>query len=58
VIEDAPAGIAAAHAAGMKVVALMTTYPVSALEGADAIVGALADVKVTVSADGLTISAR
>jgi sugar-phosphatase len=38
VIEDAPAGIASAHAAGMKVIGLPTTYPGSRLADADAIV--------------------
>ena len=56
VIEDAPAGIDAAHAAGMKVVGLMTTYPAAALQGADAIARALADVSVDISNDGLTVS--
>jgi mannitol-1-/sugar-/sorbitol-6-phosphatase len=55
VIEDAPAGIAAAHAAGMKVVGLMTTFPAHALQEADAIARALADVSVDISNDGLTL---
>jgi len=55
VIEDAPAGIDAAHAAGMKVVGLMTTYPVAALLRADAIARALTDVSVDISSDGLTV---
>ena len=38
VIEDAPAGIRAAHAGGMKVIALTSTYPASALNEADAVV--------------------
>ncbi len=56
VIEDAPAGIAAAHAAGMKVVALTTTYPASALKEADAIVPELAEVIVHVSKETLTVT--
>ena len=56
VVEDAPAGIAAAHAAGMTVVALTTTYPASALQEADAIVSALADLAVSISDEGLTVS--
>jgi sugar-phosphatase len=56
VIEDAPAGIAAAHAAGMKVVALTTTYPAFALQEADAIVPAIVDVSVSISDEGLTVS--
>ncbi|MBA3912555.1 MAG: HAD family hydrolase [Acidobacteriales bacterium] len=46
VIEDAPAGIEAAHRAGMRVIALPSTYPASALEGADVIVGSLASITV------------
>jgi mannitol-1-/sugar-/sorbitol-6-phosphatase len=41
VIEDAPAGIRSAHAAGMKVIALASTYPTSALNEADAVVSKL-----------------
>lgn len=58
VIEDAPAGIASAHAAGMKVVALTTTYPASALQDADAVAPALAEVRVKVRHEGLTVSVR
>src|SRR5579862_1835395 len=50
VIEDAPAGIAAAHAAKMKVIALASTYPASKLTEADAVVGKLAWLEVI--ADG------
>jgi len=56
VVEDAPAGIDAGHAAGMKVVALMTTYPASALQKADAVARALADVSVDISSDGVTVT--
>jgi len=38
VVEDSPAGIASAKAAGMAVVALPTTHPARELEGADALV--------------------
>jgi mannitol-1-/sugar-/sorbitol-6-phosphatase len=55
VIEDAPAGIDAAHSAGMKVLGLMTTYPVTALLRADAIARRLTDVSVDISSDGLTV---
>jgi len=44
VFEDTPAGIAAARAAGMQVVALQTTYPVQQLQSADAIIPSLACV--------------
>jgi sugar-phosphatase len=43
VFEDAPAGLAAARAAGAVAVALATTHPPQALE-ADAVVATLADV--------------
>jgi sugar-phosphatase len=58
VIEDAPAGIVSAHAAGMKVIALLTTYPASALQAADAIARALADLKVNIGNQGMTVTAR
>lgn len=47
VIEDAPAGIRAARAAGMKVIALTSTYPASGLKEADAVVKALADIRIS-----------
>ena len=46
VIEDAPAGIESAHAGGMKVIALPSTYPASELLKADAVVSALAQIRV------------
>jgi mannitol-1-/sugar-/sorbitol-6-phosphatase len=46
VIEDAPAGIRAAHAAGMKAIALPSTYPVSELGEADAVVQGLHKIRV------------
>jgi len=46
VIEDAPAGIRAAHAGGMKVIGLTSTYPASALSEADFVVPKLAEVQV------------
>jgi sugar-phosphatase len=55
VIEDAPAGIGAAHAAGMRVVAVTTTHCRGALAEADAIAGRLRDVQISQSdtqADG------
>jgi mannitol-1-/sugar-/sorbitol-6-phosphatase len=51
VVEDAPAGIRAAHAGGMKVIALLTTYPAEELKEANALARALADIRVT-SSDG------
>jgi mannitol-1-/sugar-/sorbitol-6-phosphatase len=48
VIEDAPAGIRSAHAAGMKVISLPTTYPIAELHEADATVTGLSDIQVSV----------
>ena len=46
VIEDAPSGIEAAHAAGMRVIAIASTYPPDRLTGADAVVERLSDLNV------------
>jgi len=56
VIEDAPAGIRAAHAAGMKVIGLTSTYPDSILSEADAVVQKLAQIKVASVGGKLTVS--
>lgn len=47
VFEDTPAGIASARSAGMKAIALQTTFPADQLQAAYAIIGNLADVKAT-----------
>jgi mannitol-1-/sugar-/sorbitol-6-phosphatase len=44
VIEDAPAGIEAAHNAGMRAIAIAATYPADRLGQADAVVERLADL--------------
>src|SRR5215217_2540193 len=41
VVEDAPAGITAAKRAGMRVIAVTTTYPAAALGDADLVVASL-----------------
>lgn len=46
VIEDAPAGIEAAHNAGMRVIAIAATYPADQLSGADLVVKRLTDLAV------------
>jgi sugar-phosphatase len=58
VIEDAPAGIRAAHAGGMKAIGITSTYPASGLQEADAIVQKLAQIRVKSSGrpGGLTVS--
>ncbi|MFZ0298319.1 MAG: HAD-IA family hydrolase, partial [Candidatus Sulfotelmatobacter sp.] len=53
VIEDAPAGIQSAHAAGMKVIALTSTYPASALSEADAVVERLDEIRVVRDGAGM-----
>jgi sugar-phosphatase len=47
VFEDSPAGISSARSAGIKIIALQTTYPVDQLHDADAIIRSLADVKAS-----------
>ena len=51
VVEDAPAGIVAAHAGGMKVIGITSTYPASELK-ADVVIQKLAQIKVTTQASG------
>lgn len=55
VIEDAPAGVEAAKAAGAKVIALTTTNRAEDLGQADAIAPALANLQVSVSPKGLLV---
>lgn len=55
VIEDTPPGIEAAHAGGMRVIAVASTYPREALLDADAIVGRLADLEISVGAGVIQI---
>ena len=57
VIEDAPAGIRSAKAAGMRAVAVATTHREKDLHEADAVVGSLSDVRV-ISRAGADDSAR
>jgi sugar-phosphatase len=58
VIEDAPAGIRAAHAGGMKVIGITSTYPASGLQEADSVIEKLGELKVE-SLDGkLKINVR
>jgi sugar-phosphatase len=55
VFEDAPSGLQAAHAAGMKVVALSTTYPLTELGSADAVVDSLAQTRACLQDSALHI---
>jgi sugar-phosphatase len=52
VVEDAPPGIAAARAGGMRCIALTTTHAPAAVAGADLVVPTLADLELRVDAAG------
>jgi sugar-phosphatase len=56
VIEDAPAGIRAARAAGMKAIGLASTYEALELAEADAIVSTLGELEIRTNGDGIEIS--
>ena len=56
VIEDAPPGIEAAKAAGMRALGIATTYPPERLVGADLVVSHLADLSVESSGDEIQIT--
>lgn len=58
VVEDAPAGVAAARNAGACVVALRTTNTTEALKDAYAVVERFADLRVTRAPAGLELSWR
>jgi len=57
VVEDAPAGLVAARAAGCATLAVLTTHPAAELD-ADALADSLADVRFTVGADGVRLHAH
>ncbi|HEY6769777.1 MAG TPA: HAD family hydrolase [Candidatus Sulfotelmatobacter sp.] len=52
VIEDAPAGIDAARAGGMKVIALTSTFATQQLSAADAVIKTLNEIEVVSGAGG------
>jgi sugar-phosphatase len=56
VIEDAPAGIEAARSAGMRVIAIATTYTRRRLIEADAVVERLTDLSVALDRDHIRIA--
>ena len=58
VIEDTPAGVEAAHAAGVRVIAIETTYPRPQLTTADAVVRRLKDLDVTWDGNVIRIEAK
>ena len=55
VFEDAPAGIEAAHAAGMVAIALATTYARAELAHADAVIRDLSQVSARLNGEGLEV---
>jgi sugar-phosphatase len=55
VVEDAPPGIASAREAGVRVIALRTTYQSDALGGADAVIDDLTHLRVDVTGAGLDV---
>lgn len=57
VIEDAPAGIQAAHAAGSQALGVTTTFPAAALHEAHALVAGLHSLHLTLENDGETAKA-
>jgi mannitol-1-/sugar-/sorbitol-6-phosphatase len=56
VIEDAPAGIRAAHAAGMKVIGFASTYKSDQLTEADAVIKTFKELSVAVDGHSLTVN--
>lgn len=56
VIEDAPAGIESAHAGGMKVVAIASTYAASKLTAADAVIQSFQQLSVEVGEGRLMVA--
>jgi mannitol-1-/sugar-/sorbitol-6-phosphatase len=55
VVEDTPAGIESARAAGMRVIAITTTYLPELLSSADAVIARLSDLTVRTEADEIQI---
>lgn len=55
VIEDAPAGIEAARAAGARVIAVSSTNPLEALRAADAVVSRLTDLEMSAGDGGVRV---
>jgi beta-phosphoglucomutase-like phosphatase (HAD superfamily) len=55
VIEDAPAGIEAAHSARMKVIGIAGTFPATRLRKAEAVVERLADLALRRERDWLIV---
>ena len=58
VVEDAPAGVAAAHAAGMRAIAVLTTHDRAGLAGAELIVPGIGSLHIDARSAWLAITAR
>jgi mannitol-1-/sugar-/sorbitol-6-phosphatase len=58
VVEDAPAGVASARAAGARVIAVASTVTAAALDDADVVVACLDDLSVTTGPGALEIAWR
>jgi sugar-phosphatase len=58
VIEDAPAGIQSAHAGGMKVIGIASTYAASKLKAADAVIESFQELTVEVAGGKLRVGIR
>jgi len=58
VIEDAPAGLQAARAAGMRAIGISGTHSAAALSGADFVVARLNALRVTVDPEGGPLEIR
>jgi len=58
VVEDAPAGLEAARAAGMRAIAVSGTYPATALAIADVVVPRLAALRIDTLAGGSSLEIR
>lgn len=56
VVEDAPAGVASARAAGARVVGITSTNSADRLAGADAILARLSELRVVTADDALVVS--
>lgn len=58
VVEDAPPGIEAGRKAGMRVIAVQTTYPAEALRSAMVITQSLAHVRISLMDHGLKLDVQ
>jgi mannitol-1-/sugar-/sorbitol-6-phosphatase len=58
VIEDVPAGVQSAKAAGMRAIALTTTYPAAELSAADVILSSCRDIKASFDGTELRLELR